>query len=452
MTDDEVGEPTRRVARGGIAAFIIYVAGAGVTYLSQLVLARAIGPTEFGFYTYVFSWLVVLAYSSSLGFDIALLRFASAYRAEKAWPLLKGVIRYAETRVVTVGVCIMALGFLVVAFSASGMSPELKRAFMIGFPLVPIWALLWIRSAAVRSFGGVTYALLPDRVIRDGLLALMVLVVSWGIGWNVNAFGAMMATLVSSVVGLGVSSWALYRLRPPEISDISAEYASATWRKLAMPLLTVVAAEAFLNRTGVLALGWAGHTTEAGIYSLSYNIAFFAVLPRTAVNTLFAPTISAIHVRGETAKLRSLVAASALYSLGGGLSIAIVLGILAEPILGLFGHGYEAGVPVLRLLLLAQVIGASGGSQLHVMTMTGHERGAAWLLVSCSVLNGLLSLLLVDMFGIMGAAVGTALALIAWNAGMAWFIWTQMDMRPGVLGLSSSVISTGWKAAFSHRR
>src|SRR6516225_2324209 len=78
-----------RVTRGGIIAFGIFVAGAALTYCSQLLIARIVGPDTFGIYTYVFAWMVVLAFFSTLGFDVALLRFVPAYRAGRAWALAK---------------------------------------------------------------------------------------------------------------------------------------------------------------------------------------------------------------------------------------------------------------------------------------------------------------------------------------------------------------------------
>ena len=73
----------RRVTIGGIAALAVYVAGAGLTACSQLLIARIVGAETFGVYAYVLAWVTVLAYFSALGFDIALLRFVSAYRANQ---------------------------------------------------------------------------------------------------------------------------------------------------------------------------------------------------------------------------------------------------------------------------------------------------------------------------------------------------------------------------------
>jgi len=92
-----------------------------------------------------------------------------------------------------------------------------------------------------------------------------------------------------------------------------------------------------------------------------------------------------------------------------GICIAAALFVLAEPLLAWFGAGYDAGVPALRILLISQVIAASAGSQLYVMTMTGHERSAA---VRCSCparwSTRARSAVLIGMFGLTGAAIGTA--------------------------------------------
>jgi O-antigen/teichoic acid export membrane protein len=435
MAEVALGDPSlERVKRGGVAAFGIFVIGAGLTYCSQLLIARLVGADTFGVYTYVFAWMVVLAYFSALGFDVALLRFVPAYRAERAYALLKGVIQYAERRALAVGAGVIALGTLVVLL-APGMSSALRSTFLVGFFLVPVWALLWIRSSAVRAFGGVVSALAPDRMVRDGMLLAIVAVASFAFGAKLDAPWVMTATLAGSTVGLVLSSLAKHRLRPRVLDTLSAVYSAAIWRRTALPLVIIAGAESLLNRTGVLLLGWSGHTTDAGIYGLAFNIAFLAALPRTAVNTLFAPTISHLFARKDQAMLQVLVSTSALWTLCGAAAIALVLSVLADPLLSWFGPGYEAGVPALRILLIGQVFAASLGSQLHVMNMTGHERSAAVLLIISTVVNAVVSMIMVHQFGLTGAAIATTGALILWNAGMAIFIWRHLELLPGVLGL-----------------
>src|SRR5580700_10984455 len=134
--------PMGRVARGGATAFAIYLAGAGLTYGSQLLIARMVGVDTFGIYSYVYAWMVVLAYCATLGFDVALLRFLPAYQAEDAWALLKGIILYAQRRAAAVGISVISVGMLIILVIAPEIPAEIRNTFLVGFALVPVWALL----------------------------------------------------------------------------------------------------------------------------------------------------------------------------------------------------------------------------------------------------------------------------------------------------------------------
>jgi O-antigen/teichoic acid export membrane protein len=426
-----INTPMNRVARGGVAAFFVYGAGFALTYCSQLVIARIVGVDAYGMYTYVLAWTGVLAYCTTLGFDVGLLRFVPAYAAENAWPLLQGVIQYAQRRVALVGFWVIAAGICVVKVWAS--SPELQRTFVAGFALVPILALVQIRCSVVRAFGGVVSALVPDRVIRDGMLITLLVVATFGLRWTLDAPLVMVATLISSALGFVCAGVAMRYHRPRAINDVLPAYDVAVWRRTAIPLFILGATETLMNRTGVILLGWVADTKSAGIYSLAFNIATVVTLPRIAMNTLFAPAISDLHARRDKLTIQVLITRTSLLTFGAGFCIAAALFVFAGPLLGWVGPAYDSGVPALRILLISQVMAACAGSQLPVMTMTGHERSAAALLVLCAIINLGASVVLIGMFGLIGAAIGNAVSLIIWNAAMALFLWRGLGLLPGIL-------------------
>ena len=439
VVDQSLGSARiKRVALGGVTAFAIFVASAGVTACSQLLIARLVGAHTYGIYAYVIAWMTILAYFSALGFDIALLRFLPAYQTEGTWSLARGVIRYAERRALAVGILVILAGASIILIWSRQFTSELRNTFLIGFFLVPALALLWIRCSIIRAFGGVVMALAPDKIVRDGLLLILVALTSLGLRWHTDAPLVMTATLVGSTVALGLASLSMRRFRPGAFTNAPPEYDAATWRHTAMPLVVISAAEALLNRTGVVLLGWFGETREAGIYSLVFNISFLAMLPRTAINTLFAPTISSLFTRNDRVTLQALVTKSASWTLSAAACIALVLAVLAEPILTWFGKDFADGVPALRILLVGQVIVASYGSQLYVMTMTKHERGAAALLIVSAAVNIAASIFFISILGLTGAAIATTIALIVWNVTMALFISRHLRLLPGILGMLGS--------------
>lgn len=425
----------KRFAYGSAAAVVVFFGGAGLAFFTQLLIARILGPESFGIYAYVFAWMSVLAYGTALGFQVALLRFVSVYDSKSAWSLLRGVIRYSERRVGAVGLCVILIGVAGILIRGQAMEPELSDTFLIGFLLVPVWAFLWLRTATVRAFGGVVTALAPERIMRDGLLLTFVVCASLGFGWNLNASTVMTATVASTLLALGLAHVAMLRLRPRMIDTAVPQYDAKAWRQAAVPLLIVGATDALFSRTGVLLLGWIGETKNAGIYGLAFSIAFLVVLPRSAVATLFAPAIARLYAHRQMADLQALILRAASWSLLAATGIAIVLAVMAEYLLAWFGPEYVAGAEVLRVLLIGQVISASTGSQTHVLAMTGHERHSAAILTLSAITNVIISILMINQFGLMGAAWAMTISMAVWNIAMAAFIWQRLDLWPGIFSM-----------------
>jgi O-antigen/teichoic acid export membrane protein len=421
-----------QLARGAAAAFLVYGGSAGVSYFAQLAVARIVGPASYGVYAYVLAWVTVLAYFCALGFDVSLLRFVSAYRAQQEWGLVRGVTRYADRVVAAAGIGV-ALAGVVVVLALGAVRGEFARTFLSGFALVPVLALLWIRCSAARAFGGVVTALAPDRLVRDGLLLVFVVALGPGLGWHIDAARAMDATVIAGAVGLALASVARRRLAPRHCVEAVPRGDSRIWIRTVAPLVVLGAVEALMNRTGVVLLGWIGAVTEAGIYAVAFNVAFLATLPRVAVNALFAPAISELFVSNDRVALQALMTRTAVWTFLGGVAIALPLLVLIGPVLSWFGHDFSAGVAAARILLVGQVVASAAGSQLHIMTMTGRERAAAAILTATAAGNALLGVVLIPLLGLEGAAVAASVSLIAWNVAMAMFIRRTIALRPGLL-------------------
>jgi O-antigen/teichoic acid export membrane protein len=427
-----------RLAQGSAAGLAVYGGGIGLTYAAQLVLARLAGAASYGDYAFVFAWVTVLAYLAALGFDVSLLRLVPAYQERRDWGLIRGVIRYAETRTVALGAGIAVAGTIAVLIARERLPPELRATFLVGLPMVPVWALLWVRSATVRAWGGVLTALAPDRLVRDGVLLLVLGIAGAGLVRHVNAPFAMLATLAGSVVGLALVSVARRARRPGEVRLATPRSDRPQWRRIALPLVVIAIAETAMNRAGVVLVGWIIGTTSAGFYSLAFNLSSIVVLPRMAVNALFAPMVSAMFVRRELGGLQALIGRTAVWTLLGGAAIALPLAVLAQPMLAWFGHDFAAALPLLRVLLIGQMVAAGAGSQIFLMTMTGHEHAAAVILSAGTVIEIVAAALLTVLFGALGAAIGYTLMLVAVNAAMMLFIRRKLGLMPGLIAAGRS--------------
>ena len=147
----------------------------------------------------------------------------------------------------------------------------------------------------------------------------------------------------SSCSAWSVSS--LRRLRPPPLDGAKPAYAAEEWWRPTLPLTVIMIADNLMSRSAVIALGLTGNTRDAGIFAAAFSIATVTALPRMAVATAFAPTVSALFARGDQAGLQSLSAKAACLSLLGTACAAIPLLLLAKPILVWFGRDFVGRGP-----------------------------------------------------------------------------------------------------------
>jgi hypothetical protein len=208
-----------------------------------------------------------------LGFHVSLLRFVPAYQAKEEWGLVRGVIQYSERGAAATAIGIVLIGVCGILALHGSMRPELAHTFLLGIAAVPFLTLHLVGASVVRAFGGVVAALAPERVVRDSLLLAIIAVAFWGNLYRLDATLAMGATLVSSLVMLGLVRIFLRRLRPPALGRAKPAYAAGDWWRPTLPLTVIMAADNLMTRSGVIALGLAGNTRAAGIFAVAFSMA-----------------------------------------------------------------------------------------------------------------------------------------------------------------------------------
>ncbi len=434
---------SRRLAASSIGALFVYAAGAGLSYVSQLLVARTIGAESFGIYSYVWAWVTMLAYLSTLGFHVSLLRFVPAYRANQRWALMRGVIQFSKRGTATVGLLVVLLGAGIVMANHSSMKSELAITFLIGIVTIPIISQHQLNSSLVRAFGGIVKAIAPERVVRDGVLLVVVGLAAWSGSFAKDAKMAMAASLVSALATLALLRYFLRPLRPTELYAENSAYSTREWLKPAIPVMFIVIADGLMSRSGVIALGMSGNTLDAGVFAVALSMSLIAALPRMAVSAAFAPNVSDLHTRGDQVGLQSLAARGSVLSTLGALGVATPLILFNEPLLALFGKDFVAGAPTVIILILGQVFAAACGPQQHLITMTGNERSAATIMIICALGNLAACVLAINMFGTVGVAFAMAATLVVWNVAMGVYIFRRLQLVPGLIAAAMSLRKKG---------
>lgn len=442
-------EINRSLGYTTVFALMIYVTGAGLTSLAQLLIARIIGSTSYGIYSYVLSTTSVLAYLATLGFNVSLLRFVSAYRAQGRLDLAHGVIRFAVQRSLAVATLFGAAGAIYICLSSASSNRELEISQLLGMAAVPLVTASALGAALIRAFGGGVSALLPERIVRDGLLLTLLGAAALSGSWTLNAPLVMQAVLTSSGVTVGMAFLLATRFQPPGLRQAEPADASKDWWSAVPPIMLMAGLDVFINRAGVMVLGWTGHIRDAGIFALGLNVALLVGLALVAVSTMFSPAAATLYARDDRKALQDLFSRASLLSAAAAIAMAIPLLVIARPLLSWFGDDFGMGAPIARVLMLGYVFVALCGPQLNLLTMTGNEWAAAVTMIVGASVGVIGCVAGIEIYGPLGAAIGLALALVVWNVAMAIYIRRRLKIMPGLI---HALMSFKGRTLASHQR
>jgi O-antigen/teichoic acid export membrane protein len=423
------------LAQGAAGSFAVKTVGVAVVFATQVFLTRMLGTEDFGIYVYVLSWVTTLMLVAIWGWDTAAIRLVAAYAAGRNWGLLRGLLAAGRGAVLVTSVGVAGALAVTVWALPSTLDPNLTTVFWVGCLLLPIAAQLQLGQSTLLGFQRVVKAQLPDAVLRPAALVGSAAVLFLGFGYPATAATTLFLTAATGLAALGIVWYWVRETTPPEVRLAAPETRRGEWARIALPLLLVTGFQVLMRRVDILMLGTMVGPAEAGIYAVASRVAELAAFGLIAANAVLAPMISNLHSRGRREELQKILTfATAAISL---VTIVCALGVLffGELILSIFGKDFTIGYGAMAILVVGQVVNSLAGPVGFLMTMTGHQVNAAYILGASTVLNGCLNFALIPVYGLQGAALATALAMVAWNVAMVWYVRRRLKISPTVLSI-----------------
>lgn len=420
----------------------------GLTYSGYLLLARYFGAHELGLILLSLSIVQGIELCARVGLDRGLMRFASLYWREGNWNNVRQVLFIAVKTVMLVSVT-ATLGLL---FWSGGVAlhifhqPELAaplRVLAIMAPLMSLLAVLLVCFQACQQ--------LQDRVwiesVFQPILTVGCLALAMLAGWRLNQLVWVYPMTCAAV--LLVAGVALRR-RFPELARkgdaLPVDQSQALFR-FSLPLIAMTGAGFVFLWIDTWMVGIFLTVRDVGIYGIAVRTAMLIGFVLEAFNFVFAPMISSLHQRGEMEQLRFLYRAVAQWSVRLTLPLFLVLVLFGHPILSWFGAEFaNEGTWVLIILASAWVVDAAMGSVGFLLLMSGRSGLCLVNLLVACVVNVGLNLLLLPRYGLVGAAIGSAAAIVCLNGlGLAQAAFL-LKIRPHMGGYVAPVIAASVSA------
>jgi len=402
------------LVRGSATALLVTVVAQTLTFGLQVLLARILGPVEFGLYSYAFAWFGVCLILAKLGMDAALIRLVAELVATGRASTLRGLIRFARGAGVTAAMVISLIAVLVVTGTSGTRVASLTGVILAGALLLPVAVYSELTAAALRGLRRVGVALAGDGILRPLVVAGALVTASLALPGNLSGWSALLFYVLGTLASLVMTGSVLSR-SVPRASAASDSQVGARCLRLGLSLLLANASLAAMYAVDTLLLGVLTDTTTAGYYSVASRIAVFVLFVMNAAQTFAAPMLASAAAGGVRADVLGVVRTLNVMSIAAGVPIGLGLLIGAEPLLGVFGPDFREASGALRILAVSQMLNVLTGPTGLTLSMTGNERPLVVLLICGLALQIALNLVLIPPLGLAGAAMAALVAHMVWN-------------------------------------
>jgi O-antigen/teichoic acid export membrane protein len=421
------GSLVRQLTR--ISAVALFVRGAGLLLLfsAEVCLARFSEPSQFGLYASIFALLNLLVLPAKAGMDTAAVRFVSTYRSQGDAVHLAGFILYAIRLVSRSAVAFAATWAAVALVVAKFSSGANVVPFLVASLALPCFAIIRLSEGIMRGLGRVLMALTPYALAYPLLLLAFLLVSRLADPSPLEATRMVTIQTLAFALPAGVLLWIFSRSHTGVPEPPSA--VRRQWFRASMLLLAYGGFSLVLGQVDIVMIGALLGTEDAASYAVAWRVASLLGAFLVALNFALAPVVARHYAEGRLLRLeRLLQGASALVLL---LSGCAAVGLLAfhQQVLGVFGDSYSSARPILFILVVSQLVNVAGGPVGLLLNMTDHTRDGVTILAGTAVFNIIANLLLITTTGVVGAAIGTAISTLLWNAGFVRVVRRRLGVR-----------------------
>lgn len=409
--------------RSSLLAFIVRGLGAILVFIMSLVIARQLPISESGLFFLALTIINVLATIGLFGLNQSLLRFIGIHHADNDWPGINAIV---ATALWWSGAFLALLSLALYAAAPwlaeyvfnkpslglvlTGFAPGV---FFVGLTVLVAYQLQAIRRTAQSI---VIFSIAIPLGAGLGLLAL-------GLETALAA-GILYTVMAAMSLVLGTVWW---RRSRPTVKRRGVNTRELWGSCFSLWIVVLMG----------LAVQWSGQLL-AGVWVPLDQIAHLAVAQRTAmlvsfiliaVNLVVAPRFAVLYAQGKQGELEQLALRATrlmtLFALPGVLLISIFPGW----IMGWFGEAYRTSAPLLVILAVGQFVNVMTGSVDFLLSMTGHERDLRNVVLSTGPLAIGAALILIPLYGVVGAAIATAIAMAFQNLLTVYRVYRRLGFN-----------------------
>ncbi|MDL0138876.1 oligosaccharide flippase family protein [Halobacterium salinarum] len=427
---------------GGSAIILVgNIFGLGAVFLSRLFAARYLGPDGYGLLVLGFTMHSILVLIVLLGFQDGLAREMS--REENPTPLVSSAFVISFSLSAILGVALFLLrGHVSDVIGIPAVTPILG-VFGITLPAI---TLLEFLKAVFRGYEDARGRVLVENFIRQGL-GLLAIIGGVIIGADTLTIAYLWggSILLATVFAIPVATRRIPLGTRVENWVGSADTGTAIrLTKYSIPLMASGTIWQLMQYSDNYLLAYfLSNQSEVGVYDAAFTFGKLLIIGATTVQYLLVPMLSGLHAEGKMQEFQKLYQQSTRWIVLLTLPAYLLLVGFADIVLvNIYGGGYEGGAIILAVILtgfmLHILLGTNGGA----LNAVGRTRMIFASNLVAFFGNVVLNIILIPVYGILGAAAASAAAYALVNLAYSLTLYAHGEIHPvSIPELKSGLVS-----------
>lgn len=430
LTGTSEASLTKRLAG---TVFLIRVLSAGLAYVSQVLLARWMGGSDYGIYVYVWTWVLLLGSVLDFGIAVSAQKIIPEYRASGELSMLRGFLSGSRWITFAASTAIaLALAAIVTALSP-WIDAHTIVPLYIGCLTLPAFVVANTQDGLARSHDWMRLGLMPQFIVRQTLI-IGFTAGAVVLGMNLGATAAMVASAAAVWIAMIGQLIVLNRRLNASVAPGPKTYDIRAWLKVSLPIMMVEGFYLLLSYTDVLVLQQFRSSEEVGVYFAVVKTLALVSFIHYAMSATTAHRFSEYHASGDKERLEAYIAHAIKWTFWPSVAATAVLLALGEPLLWLFGPQFTAGYGIMFVAAIGLIVRSAIGPVERLLNMLGHQNMCALAYALAFVVNLVLCVLLVPRFGGYGAAAATSVALVFETILLFWITRTRLGFHVFAFG------------------
>jgi O-antigen/teichoic acid export membrane protein len=423
------------IAKSSLIIFIGIFLSKIFTYAYRIIIARQLGPEAYGLFSLAIMLAGLFIAIAGIGLSEGILRFISIYRGKEQKEKISELTRLVLIVTTFTGI----IGGILLFFSAEFISinifnePDLINFLKFFSIIIPLSVTFSIFMSILKSHEEIGWFSLIQNILLSFLHIILIIFFLY-LGLKLNAI------IFSYIFGLIISLFLAGIIINKKISYIFKKRKLGKKKKLkrfhnlfsySIPLLFVASMWKIFHWTDSFIIGFFYETTMVGFYNAAIPIAFLLTIAPLLFMQLFFPLVSKEYSMGKTENVKQLSKQVGKWILIINLPLLSLLILFPGYFLELlFGEEFLIASEALRILSIGVIFLNFGEISIRLIEMKGKSRIIFYDLIIVSAINLILNIILVEKYGINGAALATSLSFIILTILVNFQVYKYLKIFP----------------------